>query len=199
MENLLMPEKILFVAHPDDEILWFAPDYFDRIYMVFLHREDKPWFRLARLEALSYHPLHDRIYVLDLEEPGYWKDASRYQHYLVAKEKLCHELIMIRDLAQHAEIFTHNTYGEYGHVDHQLTFECVHQVFQHTHKIWTPAKCWLPVSSIEQEIKPQKSLPINLMLFREIRMIYHRFKVWTWNLYFEPNEFERFQSVGPLT
>ncbi|WP_028389032.1 hypothetical protein [Legionella fairfieldensis] len=34
--------KVLTVAHPDDEIIWFSPQDFDLIVIAFLVRHDKP-------------------------------------------------------------------------------------------------------------------------------------------------------------
>lgn len=53
--------KYLIVAHPDDEIIWFHPENYDKIVIVFLKREDQPDITRGRQEVKKHHPLKDRI------------------------------------------------------------------------------------------------------------------------------------------
>ncbi len=183
--------KLLIVAHPDDEILWFNPYYFDEIVIVYCHRHDKENFSQRRLKALSRHPLKDRIRLLALEEPGFWKDPSRSLQYAESKNLLL-ELLKTQYLHKSIDVvYTHNEVGEYGHDDHILVSQCVHQVFTDKYPIW------MPINGINKESInhfPQIIHPIQLNSFKEIRQIYADNQVWTWNFTYLPKKMEVYYS-----
>jgi LmbE family N-acetylglucosaminyl deacetylase len=105
--------KVLVVAHPDDEALWFNPAEFDRIVIVFGDRDDKPEKGAQRSRAMVNHPLRDKIKFLDWREPG--KDAER-------QKETARELTSYLKAAavEATEVTTHNAHGEYGHMDHVI-------------------------------------------------------------------------------
>jgi LmbE family N-acetylglucosaminyl deacetylase len=106
--------RVLIVAHPDDEILWFAAETFDRIIIVHQGRKDNALQGGHRAAALAAHPLKDRITCLGLTESNYWRDPSQKAHHEQNYTELC---AFLRDL-QADEVTTHNANGEYGHADH---------------------------------------------------------------------------------
>lgn len=183
--------KLLIVAHPDDEILWFNPYYFDEIVIVYCRRHDKEAFEKQRRDALSRHPLKDRIRLLALEEPGFWKDPSRIVQY-TESENLLLELLKTEYLHKSVDVvYTHNEVGEYGHKDHILVSQCVHRVFSDKYPIWMPVK-GINESSINGF--PQMTHKIPLNDFKEIRQIYADNQVWTWNFTYLPKERETYYS-----
>lgn len=119
--------NVLIVAHPDDEILWFNPEDFDRIIIVFSERNDKPGQGKGRWMAMKEHPLADRITCLAMTESNFWRDQSQGKLHADNYKALCAELAKI-----HADsVTTHNAMGEYQHADHILvhnacmaTFHC---------------------------------------------------------------------------
>lgn len=92
--------KVLIVAHPDDEIIWFSPH--------------KPYAKLT-IEA---HPLRDRIILLGIEESGFWKDDKRQLEFQKSEQALYEALENLKKQFVINEIYTHNAQGEYGHDDH---------------------------------------------------------------------------------
>lgn len=184
--------KILIVAHPDDEILWFEPTYFDRIYIVFLNRHDKPDINVKRLNCIANHPLKEKISLLFLEESGFWKDSTRYKQHNLAKKQLIECLIKLSSEQKISEIFTHNEMGEYGHDDHILVNESVISVFSNLCPIWMPNKFIQTVSQYKPKSHQVKNITINIKNFFIIREIYRREKAWTWNMHYHPNEIEIF-------
>ena len=110
--------KILVVAHPDDEILWFNPEEFDKIYIVFLGRE-------GRTTALNEHPLKDKIECFNFPESNYWRDKTKKVEY----DKNYSDLVERLKEIDAKEVQTHNAYGEYGHSDHILCFNACMEVF----------------------------------------------------------------------
>ena len=53
--------KVLIVAHPDDEIIWFSPRNFDLIVIAFTGRHDRLLAQQCRELAIAEHPLNERI------------------------------------------------------------------------------------------------------------------------------------------
>ena len=72
--------KLLVVSHPDDEVIWFNPEKFDKIIIVFLARLDRDVAE-ARSKAINAHPLVDKITCLGLTESNYWRDPMMKPEY----------------------------------------------------------------------------------------------------------------------
>lgn len=111
--------KTLIVAHPDDEILWFNPEDYDKIVIVFLEREDSPEITAKRREVVKTHPLKEKITWLGLKESKYQKDKSRRTEYYKNYTDLCEFLKTL----EADEVDTHNAMGEYQHMDHILVYK----------------------------------------------------------------------------
>ncbi len=111
--------KVLIVAHPDDEILWFNPLEYDKIIIVFTGRHDRPDFEEKRKKAINQHPL--RVECWGLMESNFWRDPSKYQEYEENYKEICEKLKTLKADC----IDTHNAYGEYGHADHILVHNAV--------------------------------------------------------------------------
>jgi LmbE family N-acetylglucosaminyl deacetylase len=149
--------KILVCAHPDDEALWFNPNDYWRIVIVFGRREDKSdvWNEKRR-EAVKNHPFGDRIIFLNFKESNYWRDPSKKAEYDQNFLDLCEELRKIDNDLKPESITTHDANGEYGHADHKLCFNACMETF----------KC--PVNGKDPKI------------YRQIKEHYQKYDVWTW-------------------
>lgn len=142
--------RLLFVAHPDDEILWFNPYDFDKIVICFLSRDDKPEFDKKRLAVLNEHPLRDKIECLNICEDNALR-AQVIENYL-RKESQSFDLV-----------FTHNSKGEYGHDHHLLIHSIVKKV--------CPKK--LVGSLVDNTLSKED-------WFIKIKNIYLKHGCWTW-------------------
>jgi len=107
--------KLLIVAHPDDEIIWFNPEGFDRIIIAFCAIPDKPSAEEARTKAILDHPLNDRIEFLKLTQSTYWRNETRLDQHRNNFAQLEERLARYLRNSRVTEIFTHNALGEYGH------------------------------------------------------------------------------------
>ncbi len=174
--------NVLIVAHPDDEILWFAPQSFDLIVIAFLARHDKPYAKHCREMALAEHPFKEKIISLAIDESGFWKDKSRVKQYHASREQLFESLLKLKQEYSFTKIFTHNSEGEYGHDDHILVNEAVTALFSEI-EIFCP----FDVNCGEQG----KTISIlnNLEIYNQVKAIYVKNKAWTWNKdYLPPTE-----------
>jgi LmbE family N-acetylglucosaminyl deacetylase len=144
--------KVLVVAHPDDEVLWFNPAEFDKIVVVFCGRTDKPAQGEARRKAMAEHPMADRITCLGLTESNYWRDKTRK----TAHDSNYRELCKILAGLQANDVTTHDALGEYQHADHILVHNACMAVLN------------CPVNGKDPEI------------YRKARAAYERNGCWTW-------------------
>jgi LmbE family N-acetylglucosaminyl deacetylase len=142
--------KILVVAHPDDEVLWFNPALYDKIIIVFSGRTDKPDFKAKREQAISEHPLNVECW--GLTESGYWRDKGKLFEYNQNYIDICERLKTL----EADSIDTHSANGEYGHSDHILVYSA----------IMDTVNC--PVNGQDP------------VLYRQIKDIYKRNGCWTW-------------------
>ena len=110
--------KYLLVAHYDDEVIWFNPDPFDKIVIVFGDRMDKPGFGERRRAAIESHPYKKKIIQLHLIESNYWRDPSAIKDYEENYHELCEWLE--DNITDEDAVITHDPAGEYGHADHKL-------------------------------------------------------------------------------
>lgn len=149
--------KYLCVSHPDDEILFFNPEEYDKIIIVFTERLDKPGFDQARLRALEEHPLKDKIEIVGLTESNFWRDETKLQEYVGNYDDL-QDWLIDHEFSDDDEITTHDAQGEYGHSDHKLIYTCL-------------------MDTVNCKVNGQ-----NPVLYRQIKNVYIRHGVWTWIL-----------------
>lgn len=147
---------LLLVAHCDDEVIWFDPAKADKIVIVFLGRADRPWFELARRNAIKDHPLKDKIDLLEIPESNYWRDSSQMFRHTENLATTCQLLKKYKP----TRVITHNQDGEYGHEDHKLVHQAAHHVF---------------------DCKITYSGDFNKKLHDEVKAIYKQHGCWTWH------------------
>jgi hypothetical protein len=146
----------LILAHPDDECIWFNPEEYDKIVIVFTDRLDVPQFGDSRRQAMKELPYADKIISLDLTESNYWRDITKLEQFEENYHDLCEWLE--DNIKQGDIVSTHNPNGEYGHLDHKLVYQACMDVLD------------CPVNNMDPK------------LYREARDIYKSNGVWTWNL-----------------
>lgn len=145
--------RVLVVAHPDDEVIWFDdPDKYDRIIIVFGDFGDErgaEWGNRRR-KALAKHPLQDRITHLDIRESNYWRDKEKAEDHTENYNTVC---AFLRTL-EADEVTTHDANGEYGHSDHilvhkacMMTLNCPvngrdPKLYRAIRKVYKDAQCW---------------------------------------------------------
>lgn len=151
-----MGYKYLICSHPDDEIIWFNPNDYDRIVIVFSDRPDVPKFGSSRRLAMQELPYANKIIPLNLPESNYWRDKTKRDDYMDNYYELCEWLKF--EIEPDDVITTHNPYGEYGHTDHILLW----------HACMDTVDC--PVNGS------------NPKLYRQAKVIYKANNIWTWEL-----------------
>lgn len=170
LKSLIKPmSKTLIVAHPDDEIIFFGADNYDRIIVVFGDFGDSRGSTGgdARRQALKELPYADKIVHLDLPESHWtWDRGEEGQRNYVDSEtsnnrrkayyKNYHDLCEFLKGLEADEVTTHESWGEYNNLDHVL----VH------HACMDTLHC--PVNGLDPET------------YRKAKQIYKDNNVWTW-------------------
>jgi hypothetical protein len=174
--------KDLLIAHPDDEVifLWPALDWCDRIVCVSSdkYNPDRQWCS-RRGEALAEvcATLGKKLMLFDYNSEFY-RLPSR-DGALADMQRQVGECIAGHD------VFTHNPWGEYGHLDHVVC----HMIARQYAKIlvcsyiaiqsnWWP----LPSQGSRTEI-PTDAIECQLDLdrYHQLKAIYDKYGCWTWS------------------
>ncbi|MBM4221588.1 MAG: hypothetical protein FJ170_06560 [Gammaproteobacteria bacterium] len=185
--------KLLVVAHPDDEVIWFNPEVFDRI-IVFSAVHDRPGQEPARSMAIREHPLADRIECLQLTQSAYWRFETQLQHHRNNFLQLEKMLVNFAQQFQVTEVFTHNALGEYGHFDHILVHDLVKAVFAYR----TGIPVWaLPIPNAPwgTRVRSARFIDTNYELFNAIRDVYLKHGVWTFDTSYQPPARQEYHLV----
>lgn len=133
--------SILIVAHMDDEVLWFLPwlGEVDRVIIASLP------YTNAHLNILSkYANQYDALWqfgrgITSFQEyTEIWLDKDIRRGLITD----WHYDVMLRDTIANpniTEIFTHNPWGEYGHLHHKQVSDIVRRLAVEYHKdVWCP-------------------------------------------------------------
>ena len=149
--------NVLLVAHPDDCCLWFAPEKYDKIIIVFGDFGDARGKTSGdkRRAALAEHPLKDKIIHLDYPESHYTWDRGN----IIRKDKFNRtydKLVKYLKTLDATSITTHAATGEYDNLDHIMCF----------------------MAAMEADIAPVNGA--DPKLFKQIRDVYKKHDCWTW-------------------
>lgn len=161
--------RVLVACHPDDEIIFFNPEKYDKIVIVFGDFGDSrgSTYGDKRRAALKELPYADKIVHLNLKEshwtwdrgePGQrnYSGPETSQIRLSNYNKNYVDLCKFLETLEADEVTTHGSWGEYNNLDHVL----VH------HACLGTLNC--PVNGM------------NPKLYRKVKDIYKRHNVWTW-------------------
>ena len=114
-----MVDKIMIVAHPDDESLFGGaelltyPNEYKVVVVDEYHNEVR---KKELIEAMKY------IGIVDYEHWTGFKGGEDYH-----REKLIYELLRVLREREYVKIVTHNKQGEYGHPRHRA----LHDILYH--------------------------------------------------------------------
>lgn len=197
-------ETVVIVAHPDDEVLWFASvlPRADKVVMAFGPLRDEPHLGQARDKAVTQLPFPSVF--LRLEEAASFakadwnspaENAAGVELVKAGPDvRRAYEAnyVALRDCLQgllHAgqAVFSHNPWGEYGHEDHVLVYRAVESLrreigFQH----WVPAyvsdrSVRLAQSWREKLGQRSASAAIDRSFTASVEAVYQRHSCWTWD------------------
>jgi LmbE family N-acetylglucosaminyl deacetylase len=138
----VLEKSIIVAAHPDDENLWFSSilSKVDSIILCFLPVASRPAWTEGRRKSLAEYPL-ENIICLELEESEVfrgadWNHPVKTEYGLeiaenehpdtVYRNNFCLLVTRLRETLRGCKnVFTHNPWGEYGHVEHVQVYRAV--------------------------------------------------------------------------
>ncbi len=204
-EPALQSPAVVVVAHPDDEALWLSSivGSVDRVVFCFADPFGEPEKAAARRRAVASLPLK-AVSELDIPESGARKSVD-WAHprmtpsgiaILDAAARARYETNYVRlveslpgALAGSHSVFTHNSWGEYGHPEHVQVHRAVTALQAELgYAIWfsnyvgkaswpfARAVCGVPCWSERMRLQP------DLVMARRLKQTYRRYGAWTWTV-----------------
>jgi LmbE family N-acetylglucosaminyl deacetylase len=215
-EQLALDSAALVVAHPDDEVLWFA-SIVGRVSKVIVAYEDcadLPALGPARRAASAAHPLPTTCF-LRFPEPCSlsWVDWTKpvQTPHGMALNRPDAALAEDRYRASHAalraalapllrgssRVFTHNPWGEYGHPDHVLVSSVVRALaaetgFSVAYSSYVAPRSLRFASEFLPTLRRELTLSTDGALYRQVKAHYETNGCWTWHAAYEPPREESF-------
>lgn len=199
----MLDNSIVVAAHPDDENLWFSSilSGVDRIILCFLSVASMPKWTEGRKRSIASYPL-PKVTCLELPESEvFWGvDWSRPEFtgygLRVTQTNLTDAIYrnnfarlkqQLRDHLRGCEnVFTHNPWGEYGHVEHVQVYRAVKDLQEELgFRLWftgyTSNKTALIMSAVLAEGGYRAvMLPTDKPLAEQIAELYKNNDCWTW-------------------
>jgi len=198
-------KRVLVVAHPDDEVLWFSSiaSQVDKVIMCFLGGSG---FTCQRKLAIRNHPL-GAIVSLGLRQSGAfvqadWKSPietdvgidivhndrvrKRYTENFHALVKL-----LSPELRDCEEVFTHNPWGEYGHEEHIQIYRAVRTLQDaFGFDLWVDNYCGCRSITLLQEYlfgqyARYETHRIDSLFTEKLKKVYLQHGAWTWQENYE--------------
>lgn len=120
-------DKLLIVAHPDDESLWGYDELDQNAFVLVINgknNKDDNITKVRELELINAMKLTNTFHEMCNfpEAIGVWSDELRHD----VKNKI---LDTIGNLPNIKKIIAHNQYGEYGNIDHIQIHYIVKEIF----------------------------------------------------------------------
>lgn len=177
-------KKILVVAHPDDEVLWFEPMMMDKILITFLERAEQR-ITEGRKRVLELHPFKNKIKCFGLKESNFWKDKTKIKEYKDNFDDLLRKLKS--EINEPIEFWTHNAWGEYEHTDHILVHQVVIELAQ---RFNLPVYCFNGIMPID--IANPIWIDIDLGFYNGLKSLYIKEGAWTYYKNYQPQSRQQY-------
>ena len=164
------------MAHPDDEIIFGFPVLKETSKITIcssdLNNPDRTWCK-DRKKALKEvcNELKIEYECLDYNSDFYSLETRN--------ETLKKMLEDVRNRIT-GKIFTHNPWGEYGHIDHILIHLLAKQITDIYYSDIAIESNWMPIKPFESGTKI-KEVENDLELYNKCKDIYKKYGVWTWD------------------
>jgi hypothetical protein len=175
-----MRDITILIAHPDDEVIFGWPVLKEAKRIICcssdLNNATRQWCKdrkkaLQEIGAMT----GAEIKCLDYDSEFYRVDARHGDLTQLA--------VNVLSLLQSAEfVYTHNPWGEYGHLDHIL----VHQIARASgKKLFYSDMCldanWLPCTPWPLLQQPEKFCVNDISFYESCKRVYGKYGCWTWS------------------
>lgn len=113
-------DKLMIVAHPDDEMLWGGSHLLDEDYLVVCITCGVDELRVKEIKRVLKET-NDGLIMLGYPD----KTNGKRDNWDTSFDGITEDLNKIFALKDWESIVTHNPFGEYGHIHHKMTSEIV--------------------------------------------------------------------------
>ena len=120
-------DKVMFVAHPDDDLLWGGRHLIEDDYFVVCMTRGNDPVRSAEFQAVM-EATGDKYMILSYPDK-IGKKRSDWKYWKTDMEA---DVARILSYKNWKLVASHNTDGEYGHSHHQMTHQIVEKEYQET-------------------------------------------------------------------
>ncbi len=120
-------QKVMFVAHPDDELLWGGRHLLEDDYLVVCLTRGNDRVRRAEFEAVL-RASGDKGLILSYPD----KIGGRRSNWKFWRKNIEADIAAVLQYKEWEVVATHNAEGEYGHQHHIMTHESVAKQFEST-------------------------------------------------------------------
>ncbi len=124
--NLNGVDNLMFVAHPDDEMLWGGRELIKNNYLVVCITCGSNKVRVKEFKKVMKET-KDKYYMLGYPDKIMNMRSNWKKEYPRIKE----DVEKIYKLKNWKKVVVHNPYGEYGHMHHKMTSKIVSEVVDH--------------------------------------------------------------------
>ena len=120
-------DRVMFVAHPDDDLLWGGRHLIEDDYLVVCMTRGNDPVRSAEFKSVM-EAIGDKYLILSYPD----KIGKRRSTWTFWKKDMEADIATVLNYKDWTQVATHNPHGEYGHQHHQMTHELVEKVYKET-------------------------------------------------------------------
>ena len=117
----------MFVAHPDDDLLWGGRHLIEDDYLVVCMTRGNDPVRSAEFKSVM-EATGDKYLILSYPDK-IGKDRSSWSYW---KKDMEADIATVLNYKDWKQVATHNADGEYGHHHHQMTHQLVEKAYKET-------------------------------------------------------------------
>lgn len=126
--NLDGYDNVMFVAHPDDDLLWGGRHLIEDNYLVVCMTRGNDPVRSAEFQSVM-DATGDKYLILSYPD----KIGKKRSSWKFWKKDMEADITTILNYKNWKQVATHNAHGEYGHHHHQMTHELVENAYKTAH------------------------------------------------------------------
>ena len=218
MKNIKFEQKVLVVAHPDDEIL-FASSILKTIDLIIICfggiRFEKDISKGRNKAILKFKEMGYKIDYLNIMQARETLsginflnfDKSILKNYLdlnpdeIYKNSKILEKQLLLKLKNATLVYTHNPWGEYGHMEHIQIFKVINKIrkkLNYEMFVTGYVSNLSKVSAIDSSylvFRKPIMIKTNKLIYNSFKQIYLKNKCWTWIKNYKLPEYEYFYKV----
>lgn len=119
-------DKLMVIAHPDDDVLWGGSELIHEDYLVVCITCGSDYRRVREFETVMERT-HDKYVMLGYPD----KTKGEKDNWDTVRDDIKSDIEKIYALKDWEKIITHNPEGEYGHIHHKMTDKIVTDTVNH--------------------------------------------------------------------